>query len=170
MLTELMTAASSLATAGKIAMGLINLETTTQVQAKAIELNQLILAAQTELFAANATQTALIDEIRELKDQVVRMKRWEAEKERYELAAPFPGCMVYALKLSMSNGQTPHYLCTNCYQQGKPSILQGKESRPMKGMGIACASYNCPICGLEAVTQWSNVTAPMYFEDIKPQG
>jgi len=170
MLAEMIAAANSLKAAGQIAIGLINVKATTEVQAKAIELNQLILAAQGDLFAANAAQSALIDELRELKQQIVRMKHWETEKQRYELAAPFPGCMVYALKRSMSGGQTPHYLCASCYQKGQPSILQGKEGRPMKVGGFACAAYTCQICGSEAVTQYTNVTAPQYFEDIQSQG
>ena len=56
MLAEILAAANSLRTAGQIAAGLINLKTTIEVQAKAIELNQLILSAQTDLFAANAAQ------------------------------------------------------------------------------------------------------------------
>jgi hypothetical protein len=168
MIAELVTAANSLKIAGQIAIGLMNLKTTTEVQAKAIELNQLILSAQTELFAANAAQTSLIDEVRELKGEIARMKNWEAEKQRYELAAPFPGCMVYALKRSMSNGQPPHYLCTNCYQKGQPSILQARgQSGPV---ALRFAAYCCPNpnCKSEAVTRYTNVTAPQYFEDIKP--
>lgn len=124
MYAELMSAAASLRVAGQIANGLINLKTTTEVQAKAIELNGLILNAQSDLFAANASQTALVQEVGELKDQIIRMKDWEAQKQRYQLAAPYPGCLVYALKKTMSGGEPPHYICTNCYESSKRSILQ----------------------------------------------
>jgi len=157
-------AVGSLKAAGEIAKGLINLKTTTDVQAKAIELNQKIIDAQHQIFAANAAQSNLVEQIRELESQMTRMIDWAAQKQRYKLAAPFIGCMVYALQKSMSEGETPHYLCTSCFQKGQPSILQGKEGR--QGLGIR-AVYYCPVCKSEAMTGWNNVSPPQYFEDIK---
>ncbi len=171
MLGEIIAAANSLKAAGQIAIGLIDLKSEAEVHAKAIELNQKILAAQSELFAAQATQTALVDRVRDLEGQIASMKNWDAQKQRYKLAAPSPGCMVYALQKSMSGGETPHYLCAACFQKDQPSILQGKEGRPLKpGMGMVHASYCCPVCGSEAFTRWVNVQPPQYFEDIKPPG
>ena len=167
MLGEIIAATNSLRAAGQIAKGLIDLKSTTEVQAKAIELNGLILDAQGELLAANAAQAALVEEVRELKSEIARMKDLETQKQRYKLAAPFPGCMVYALQKSMSGGETPHYVCASCYQKGKPSILQGKEHGAAFA-GIANATYYCPICTAEAATRWSNIQPPQYFEDIKP--
>lgn len=160
---------TSLKVAGEIAKGLIDLKTTTEVQAKAFELGRMILDAQGDLLAANAAQAALIGEVSDLKGQIARMKNWETEKQRYKLIAPFPGCMVYALKKSMSGGDTPHYLCTTCYQKGQPTILQCRENPPPKGGGMGHSSYNCPECKTEARTGWVNVPAPKYFEDIAPE-
>ncbi|MDB6157768.1 MAG: hypothetical protein JWO04_1474 [Gammaproteobacteria bacterium] len=164
-------AVSSLKVAGDIARGLISLKTMTEVQSKAIELNQQILDAQHQIFAANAAQTTLVERIRELESQVSRMKDWDAQKQRYKLAAPFPGCMVYALLKPMSEGQPPHYLCTSCFQKGEPSILQGREGRHSKD-GWAYAMYCCPNsnCRSEAKTGSVSVVAPQYFEDIQPSG
>lgn len=80
-------AVNSLRVAGDIAKGLINVHTAAEVQSKAIELNQQIIDAQHQIFAANAAQTALLEYIRELEDQVASMKEWEAQKQRYSLAA-----------------------------------------------------------------------------------
>jgi hypothetical protein len=170
MFGEILAATNGLRVAGQIAKGLIDLKTITEVQAKAIELNGLILGAQSDLFAANAVQTSLVEEVRELKERITRMENWEAQKQRYKLAAPFPGCMVYALQKSMSGGETPHYLCASCYQRGQPSILQGKEgSHLLAGTGVAHALYRCPVCKSEAFSTWANVQPPQYFEDIKPK-
>ena len=169
MLTELVAAANGIKVAGRVVAGMINVKSTSEVQAKAIELNQLILAAQSDLLAANLTQTTLVEQVCDLEDQIARMKAWEAQKKRYELAAPFPGCMVYALKRSMANGQTPHYLCTSCYQKGQPSILQDKEGRHHPKEGPIMCSYYCSHCGSQAFTQWLDVSAPEYFADIVPQ-
>jgi hypothetical protein len=162
-------AVGSLKVAGEIAHGLITLKTTTEVQAKAIELNHKIIDAQHQIFAANAAQTTLVERIRELESQIARMRDWDAQKQRYKLATPFPGCMVYALQKSMSEGQPAHYLCTSCFQKGEPSILQGREGRQTKE-GKARAAYWCPVCESAAPSQWMNVTAPAYFEGIGPLG
>ena len=169
MIGELVAATTGLRAVSDMVVGLQNLKTTADVHAKAIELNQKILTVQQELFAAHMKETALVDEVRDLKGQIARMKDWDAEKQRYELAAPFSGCMVYALKKSASDGKTAHYLCTSCYQKGQPSILQGREGRQTKE-GKGHAAFICDVCGSVAETNSHWVSAPQYFEDIVPQG
>lgn len=124
----------------------------------------MIIDAQHQIFAANAAQTMLLERVRELEGQLARMNDWEAQKQRYKLATPFAGCMVYALQKSVSHGQPAHYLCASCFQKGQPSILQGKQIGGMRN-----AIYCCPICKSEAASQYRNVSPPQYFEDIKPQ-
>lgn len=161
-------AVTSLRVAGDIAKGLISLNTMAEVQAKAIELNQKIIDAQHQIFSANTAQTTLVERVRELESQIARMKDWNAQKQRYKLAAPFPGCMVYALQKSMSEGQTPHYFCAACFQNGQPSILQSREGRQTRE-GRVRGNFYCPVCKSEAVTGYMNAVAPQYFEDIKPE-
>ena len=112
MIGELVAATTGLRAVSDMVVGLQNLKTTADVHAKAIELNQKILTVQQELFAAHMKETALVDEVRDLKGQIARMKDWDAEKQRYELAAPFSGCMVYALKKSASRRATARPLIT----------------------------------------------------------
>jgi hypothetical protein len=157
-------AVSSLKVAGDIAKGLISLKTASEVQAKAIELNGAIIDAQHQIFAANAAQSALLERVRELEGQLARMQNWDTQKKRYKLAAPFPGCMVYALQKTSSDGEPAHYLCASCYQKGQAAILQGRETN---GPGRSTAVYLCFTCKSEAKTEWGNVTPPQFFEDIK---
>jgi hypothetical protein len=157
--------------AGDIAKGLLSLNTIAEVQSKAIELNQKIIDAQHQMFAANATQTELTQRIRDLEDQLTRLQDWDMQKRRYKMAMPFPGCMVYALQQSMSDGEPAHYLCASCYQRGEKSILQGRlPVQPKAGQGRAFAQYYCGVCKSEATTQWMNIEPPKYFEDIVPKG
>lgn len=156
----------SLKAAGDIVKGLVSLKTTTEVQAKAIELNQIIIDAQHQIFAAHGAQTTLLDRVRELETQITRMNDWATQKLRFKLAAPFTGCMVYALQESMSDGEAPHYLCTACFQKGLPSILQVKQGKDGNGFQ---SLYYCPICKSEASTGYFKVGPPEYFENIQPQ-
>ena len=95
-------AVTALKGASDIAKGLMSLHTMAEVQTKAIELNQALIDAQHQIFSANAAQTTLVERIRNLVGQIASMKDWDAQKQRYSLASPFRGAMVYALKKSMS--------------------------------------------------------------------
>jgi len=120
-------ATSSLRVAGEIAVGLINLKTMAEVQAKAIELNQKIIAAQHDIFAANAAQSTLIQRVNELEEEIARVKAWKETKQRYVLVSPSSGFFAYALK---SEGQPPepaHWICAGCYEEGSRSILHGEK-------------------------------------------
>jgi cell division protein FtsB len=154
---------SSLKAMGDITKSLMDLHTTTEVKTRTAELLNRLLEVNQQMFLVQEERAAMNARLRDLEDQIRRMQDWTAEKARYELAQPFPGCMVYALKKSESRGQTAHYLCASCYQDGKPSILQGRE-------GSRRAVYCCSVCETEAVTGYSNVTPPKYFEDITAQG
>ena len=160
-LGQITSAVSSLKVAGDIAVGLINLKTMAEVQAKAIELNQKIIAAQHDIFAANAAQTALIERIRELEKQIASMEAWDAQKKRYKLVTPYTGITVYAVQKSMSDGEPPHYICANCYQNGKRSMLQHVRSKDGL-INIACA-----VCKAEGHTRYRGIGPAKYSEDIQ---
>jgi hypothetical protein len=163
-------AVTSMKAAGDIAKGLLSLNTMAEVQSTAIELNQQILTAQHQLFVANTTQTELASRIRELEAQLLRLQDWDTQKRRYRLAAPFAGCMVYALQKAASDGEPPHYLCASCYQKGEKAILQGRNPiQPKPGQGRAYAHFICPVCDSEATTRWMNIPVPQFFEDIQPE-
>lgn len=133
-----------------------------EFQQALIGLNALVASVQQE----NATLARMKSDAEE---ELKRMKDWEGQKARYQLAAPFPGCMVLALKKDMSAGQPAHYLCAACYHNGKPSILQSREGKPRKEGGRVFSVFACPGCGAEATTKWMQAVTPQYLEDIKPQ-
>jgi hypothetical protein len=153
-------AIGGLKTAFDIATGISKLNTMAEVNAKAIELQQIILSAQTSAFAANSEQFAMIQRIRDLEDELARVKAWETERQRYKLVSPFSGAMVYAVQKAMSNGEPAHYLCTNCYRSGKASILQNTQN--IEGW----TSFLCPICKSEARTHWRGGVPAKYAEDV----
>jgi len=115
---------SALKGAMDITKAMIGLHDAQALQAKVIELNAKILEAQSSTFAANDERSALIQRLSELETEVARLKKWETEKQRYQLERLPPGAFAYALKKGMENGEPPHRLCANCYQRNKKSILQ----------------------------------------------
>ncbi len=134
---------SSLKLAGDVAKSLIELKSIGDVQGKVVELQRIILDAQAGALAANAAQSAMIEEIRALKEEVARIKAWEAQKQRYHLKSLWDGAaFVYALKKSMSLSEPPHWICTNCYEDGERRILQ-------RGNDSGFIYLFCSKCGTE---------------------
>lgn len=115
---------SSLKTAGEIAKALMDVKDATAFQTKAFELTREILAAHQSAIAANAAQQSLLDEVRALKNQIVQMEAWSAEKQRYELTDHGCGTFTRSLKSSVANGEPPHRICAQCYEEGRKGYLQ----------------------------------------------
>lgn len=147
-LTVIGGAISGLKTATDIAKGLVSINTAVEVNAKAIELQQALLSAYADAVSAKETQTALQEEIRELKRQLSNNEEFVADMKRYKLDVPWPGATVYALEEAMCNGEPAHYLCTNCYQKKQKSILQVTTN----SNGWAC--FDCPSCRASVVTRF----------------
>lgn len=106
-----------------ITKSFLDLKATSEIQAKVIELQDAILSTQNSALAANAHQAAMVEEIRNLKEEIARIKAWEEEKQRYKLVSPWQGTMLYTLKKESSLTEPPHWICANCYENGRKSIL-----------------------------------------------
>lgn len=117
-------AANSLQAAGNLVKSLIGLKVTAEVQAKIVALQTAIFDAQGDALAAQSEQFALAQRVRELEAEVTQAKGWEAEKERYQLQQFPTGALAYVLKPEAANGEPPHRICANCYQEAHKSILQ----------------------------------------------
>jgi len=117
-----------------IAKGLKDIHDATLRNAAVIELQEKILSTQ-------EAQAALIERIGDLEKEVAAFDKWEAEKEKYELkAVSNTGMVAYMLKPDTRDSQPPHWLCTNCYESRKTSIIQysGDMGRDLH--------YKCPSC------------------------
>lgn len=157
-------ALTGLKTAGEIAKGFLQLRSDAERKAKVIELQSVILAAQSSAIAAQSDQFEMMEEVRQLREEVANARAWETEKLRYKLVSPYAGAMVYALQRSMSNCEPPHYLCTNCFKDGKPSILQLGDD---KG---GWSFFGCPVCKSQAFTGYRGSDTPKYAEELVSGG
>lgn len=136
-------ALTSLKTAGEIAKTFIGLKNTADIQAKVIELQSVILAAQSSALDAQASQRTLLDNVRELEEEMARLKAWDTEKQRYELqqrSSLSPGVLAYRVKEAERRGEPDHWLCANCFEDAHKSVLQERPGdRRM-------TELNCPRC------------------------
>ena len=147
--SSIVTLVTSLQAASEITKVMVGLRDGAMLQAKAIELNGVILTAQSSALASNVAQAALLDRVGNLEKQIAQMEAWDAEKQRYELAPLYDGSLACRVKEAMRGAEPEHYICANCYTQGKKSILQG-----------ATTSYQghvltCPQCKAEIVKEFN---------------
>ena len=120
-----------------VAKTLIQARDQAQRSSLQIDLNGAILDLQSKISAIQVSYQALLDTNESLKKQLVAHERWEQERARYALCQPERGCFVYGLKPDDASGEPRHWLCPNCYQAGKKSILQR--------FNDIC--HTCPSCG-----------------------
>lgn len=145
-----------------ITKGIISLNNQVEFQTLAVELNSKLIEAQQAIFEVNDERQRLIEEIRELRSQIENTNEWESEKVRYYLMSPWEGSpiSVYHLKESHSNGEKPHWLCPNCFQAKKKSILNTNKK---KGERVHLV---CSVCKAAIDTGWNSIGGPQYAEDV----
>lgn len=134
-------AIDGLNSARNVAKAAIGLRDAALLQDKVIELNDMILTAQSSALDAQADQLAMAKRIDDLERHIAQVKAWETEKKRYQLTDFGGGTFAYLLKPEMSGGEPAHRICATCYQQGQKSILQFQSKN-----GYGQDRYHCPAC------------------------
>ena len=148
MIDQLSAAYASAKAALDIAQGIQSLNTETKVNQAVIDIQRHVIDAQRGLMDAEQIHTGLLKKIEALEAEIMRMKDWSAEQERYELADTGQGSFAYRIKPGMENGEPPHWICPNCYQDGKKSIMK-EEILPVGSAHVLA----CHPCGFDCVTQ-----------------
>ena len=136
-------AVTGLKAATDLAKSFVDLKTTGEIQGKVVELQTVILSAQSSALAAQSDQFSLLNRIGELEKEVTQFKNWETEKERYKLTEYGSGTFAYAMKPEKANGEPLHRLCANCFNQGQKSLLQ------LVGTGGGQERMRCARCKTE---------------------
>jgi hypothetical protein len=134
------TIGTQLKLAADIAIGLSNIHTSAEVNAKAIELQRIILSLLGDAVSAQSEQSAMVHRISDLEKEIADIKAWEETKQRYELHQPMAGTFVYTLKVQSRGTEPTHWICTNCYEDSRRSILQIQSS------GHGTDHFVCPRC------------------------
>lgn len=60
-----------------------------------------------------------------LQDELRKAQAFKSDLDRYALWETPTGAVVYRLEKDIRNGEPLHYLCPNCVEQKRKSILQG---------------------------------------------
>lgn len=62
-----------------------------------------------------------------LKDELAQINAFQSDLDRYELWETPPCAIVYRLRNTAGEDQPMHYLCPNCVEDRRKSILQGHQ-------------------------------------------
>lgn len=155
-MTAITSFVGGLQAASGIARTLMGLKITGEVQAKVIELQSVIMSAQSDALTAQQSQFELLARVRELEEIIAGLERMGGERERYELTAVDRGAFAYTLKPEVDTTEPPHWLCVPCFEGGHKSLLQNWGPSRDKQY----AEYGCARCQTKITTHWRNRPSP----------
>ncbi len=110
-----------------------------------------VIELQEKIFAAQATQTALLEQVGELEKEVADFEAWEADKQRYEMSTTKGGSIVYRLKPGVQPAEPTHDICATCYQRRRKSILQPMQTNAVTSTLAKPNRVRCFECKAELV-------------------
>ena len=126
-----------------IIQGIYALKSETEKNQAVIDIQRNVLEAQRALTEAEGIHAADLMRIKDLEQEIVGLKDWSAERERYELVGIRGGGFAFMPKEGMEGGKPAHWLCANCFEQGRKSFMQSK-GQPRQGSGEEV--YGCDLC------------------------
>ena len=135
-----------------IAKELLGLNLSRNVSAKIIEMNAVILTAQSSALTAQAREMELADRVRKLEEEVVQLKDWNVNKQNYELKSIGGTSFAFMMKELVQTSEPKHWLCQPCFENAKKSVLQRKEQSARRGWYWACNGCGTDILVMEGAT------------------
>lgn len=126
-----LTAVSSLMTLSK---DISTAKTEHEVAVKSGELNERLGGALQQLIAAQTAYLALLSEKGELESELVKLRDWAHEKQRYYLHRFPTGTLAYRIQPDAQGTEPLHEICADCYQKGIKTILQACEDGWFKAL------------------------------------
>ena len=99
-----------------------------------------ILDLQSKMLSIQGQCQELIDQNQQMKNEINRSEGWRTIAARYSLTEIEPSMFVYVLRKEFSAEEPEHWICPNCFQNQKKSILTR--------INYASSMLNCPNCRL----------------------
>ncbi len=144
-IAEITAALTGIKAAKNLVKSFSSLSSEVEIKSKSSELLNIIVGLQEQILSMQSKHGELLQSKNELEKQLVNIESWEKEKAQYELKEICPGVFVYASKQDNNSTQPSHWLCTNCYNNEKKSILQ-YDSFVSDGTHYLCPNCKNEIC------------------------
>jgi len=110
------------------------------IKEKTSELLGIIVDLQNNILLMQSEYSKLLKSKDDFEKELIELKDWEKTKSQYKLKKIAPGTFAYSYEDSHDSEDPPHWLCANCYHNGKKSILQ---------FSTKAFFYFCPKCKTE---------------------
>lgn len=151
MLSEIPAALAAINTLKDLAKAVSSAKVDAALREQAIESNFAISDALNALITVQTQHQALLHEKDELEKRLVEIEDWKAEAEKYTLTSIAEGLFAYALKPDYKSTAPPHWLCSNCYEAKKKSVLQFEYWPPAH-----LNSFHCKHCDARLLDHSNN--------------
>jgi len=155
MIMDISTSLAALKSMAEFAKLIISSKVDAAVREKAIELQSIIISLNSDMFSMQAQYGAVLQANQALEQKIAELEQWETEAARYELKEIVPAVFVYAIKPESATAEPSHWICPDCYQNKRKSILQRK-TKTRLGTIYACLS-----CGAQIVDHTKPLPAPV---------
>lgn len=133
----------------ELVKAMVGLREGAQILEKTVELNTKILAVQTALANAQEEQTTLVKTIGTLEEEIARSKRWDTEKQNYELKqVSYLGASAYVIKPEVQGTGPLHCICAACYESGRKGVLQPTHTEHARHR-----YWQCPFCKSNVIVE-----------------
>lgn len=116
--------AGTLKTAAELAKTVKDANDMPTIKGKIIEMQDLLLTAQSSTMAASTKLFELLQENASLKRKVEAADVWTSTAQRYALKDYGGGTFAYELKPEEARGDPIHKICPVCFEANKRSVLQ----------------------------------------------
>jgi hypothetical protein len=141
MIAELNAGFSAAKHAYTVVKGISDLKNQTEINSAIFDVQQNLLSVQQQLSEAQQRFDELAAQKKNLEIELANRDAWEKTASRYKLTEIAENLFIYAL--IDSQDEPAHWLCPNCFQNRKKSILQKKN--------VSQRNHTCPNCGFDII-------------------
>jgi hypothetical protein len=153
---EIAAAVTGIRAALDITKAMVGLRDAEAFRAKSIELQAVVLDAFEKAIEAREAHSVQADRIRALEAEVANLKAWDAQKQQYELKPIGQGAVARILKPDARGTEAPHWLCPNCFEQGKKSLLQNTNRVERGHLLVGCVTCKLTLPIDRNVSGWAD--------------
>lgn len=153
---EIAAAVTGIRAALEITKAMVGLRDAEAFRAKSIELQAVVLDAFERAIEAREAYSTQADRIRALEAEVAHLQAWDAQKQQYELKPIGQASMARILKPEARGAEHPHWLCPNCFERGRKSLLQNANKIERGHLIVACNDCRLQLPVNRDVTGWAD--------------
>ena len=144
MIEYLPQALASLSSATGIISSLLSLRDFSKYATQLTDLQRHIIQANSLIISEQATHALLSTKIHELEKEIMRLKDWSAEKEKYGRTQISKGVFAYIERDYVGSLEEAHKMCCNCFDKTIKSTLQQKRKVGQGWQHILVCPNGCP--------------------------